>query len=198
MPESFGHRLPAIIGGAVATCIAAAAASYLPFAGGTIAALAVGSLITGTITWATDRGLRKTAAIARATAAKGQSLTPSETQRIERVVDERHRRNWRPYAGLAAAVLLVSVGTVVMYEIAAGRSATAVVSPPAPHQQTAHQTQAPPPRKHKAATPTVSVSTVTVSPTPSPLPSSSSPSPSPSPTPTVTSSPAAVASPTKG
>ena len=80
-PESFRSHLPAIAAATAGTVFATVLGSLAGVAG-TLVGIVVGSLLSGTISWWAERGLRRSAAVAAARAeairARGRPLRPHE------------------------------------------------------------------------------------------------------------------------
>lgn len=186
--ENFLSHSPAIVAAAVGTVFAAILGSFLGKTG-TIAGMTAGSLISGSITWWAERGIRKSAAIAKAkrdaARKKGRPLTVTETAVIERVTASNPRWqgiHWRQISIFTIVALILSALTVGGAEALASRSFHGfVLSPPRPAPVTSYVTM--PPR------------VITETPGPSPDltsgTSSASPSPDVSPSMPVSVTPAA-------
>jgi hypothetical protein len=128
----FGSHVPSLAASAGGTVLAATLASYLgPL--GTVGGLIAGSLLSGTTAWLIERGLRRSSDLAREKAKAvrargGRPLTAHETQVITAIVNKHHRHiRWQPLAGIATGALVIATGTLVMWEIAAGKPVAAVV-----------------------------------------------------------------------
>jgi hypothetical protein len=80
-PESFRSHLPAIAAATAGTVLATVLGSLIGVAG-TLVGIVIGSLLSGTISWWAERGLRRSAAVATARAeairARGRPLHPDE------------------------------------------------------------------------------------------------------------------------
>jgi len=142
-PETFRSHLPAIVAATTGTVLAAVLGSLIG-AAGTIAAMVIGSLASGTASWWAERGIRRSAALATARAeairARGRPLHPDEdaavTQATVVTLDAAaapggngrpHRRRW---AGPAAFIVAAFIGcaiVVTLLEGAAGKPLSAVV-----------------------------------------------------------------------
>lgn len=132
--EHFSSHLPALLASTTATLVATFGLSFLG-AGGTLAGLVGGSLVTGVGAWWFERWFRKTAAVARTRSdwmrRRGRPLTDTETQMIERIAEAKHPRirgfPWR-LASLGTAVILVATGAVIaVIELGTGKPVSAVV-----------------------------------------------------------------------
>jgi hypothetical protein len=155
-PESFRSHLPAIAAATAGTVLATVLGSLIGVAG-TLVGIVVGSLLSGTISWWAERGLRRSAAVAAARAeairARGRPLRPHEDAAVAEaamaaedaaVVGDaeatgdardpaasparsRRRRRW---AGPAAFVIAAFIGCAVpltLLEHAVGKPLAAVV-----------------------------------------------------------------------
>jgi hypothetical protein len=187
-PETFRSHLPAMAGSALGILLSATLGSHLFGPKGTALALIGGSLVSGTAAWWGERVIRRSHEVAKArleaVKARGQALSPEETQLIEQVA--RSHFNWRfrgihyrtiallTFAPLAVAILVV----FGLDQLGARSVATLTPQPRATVTQTVHQTVTsvitqPPIATTETLAPTA---TATVTETPSP-----SPDPSPSP-----------------
>src|SRR5258708_40108136 len=105
-PQSFRSHLPAIAAATGGTVLAAVLGSLIGVAG-TVAGMAIGSMVSGTSSWWAERGIRRSAAIAAARAdairARGRPLRPDEDAAVTRVFAAVHdrARPRRPWAGPA-------------------------------------------------------------------------------------------------
>lgn len=188
MADTFRSHFPALAASAGGTILAAFAGSYLgPL--GTVGGLAAGSLIAGSATWWAERGLRRSAEIARATTRfterRRRPPTGAEETVIIRAIDAspRFRRvRWDHIGRLAAGAAALGLIAVTAVELGAGKPASAIVQGKPGHGLTV--------TGGAPAAPTRSPSSPAASAFPAP---SASPSPSPDPLPTP--SPSATASP---
>jgi hypothetical protein len=134
-PESFRSHLPAIAAATAGTVIATILGSLIGVAG-TLVGITIGSLLSGTISWWTERGLRRSAAVAAARAdairTRGRPLHPDEDAAVARAAaapDDRGRRH-RRWAGPVAFIVAAFIGCAVpltLLEHAAGKPLSAVV-----------------------------------------------------------------------
>jgi hypothetical protein len=142
-PETFRSHLPAIVAATVGTVLATILGSLMGTAG-TIAGMTLGSLASGTFSWWTERGIRRSTAIAIARAAairaRGRPLSPEEDAAVTQVLaaaDQDRarplrrwagpRRRWAGPAALAAVAFMACAVTVTLLEQAAGKPLSAVV-----------------------------------------------------------------------
>jgi len=146
-PESFRSHLPAIAAATAGTVLATALGSLIGVAG-TLVGIVVGSLLSGTISWWAERGLRRSAAVATARAeairARGRPLHPDEDAAVaqdaavaedaavaqEAAASPGRSRRHRRWAGPAAFVVAAFIGCAVpltLLEHAAGKPLSAVV-----------------------------------------------------------------------
>jgi len=133
--ETFRSHLPAIAAATAGTVLATVLGSLIGVAG-TLVGITIGSLLSGTISWWTERGLRRSAAVATARAeairARGRPLHPDEDAAVARVAaawhdQGRRRRRW---AGPAAFIVAAFIGCALpltLLEHAAGKPLSAVV-----------------------------------------------------------------------
>ena len=103
---------------------------------GTLVGIAVGSLLSGTISWWAERGLRRSAAVATVRAeairARGRPLHPDEDAAVSQTAAASHdrARRHRRWAGPAAFIVAAFIGCAVpltLLEHAAGKPLSAVV-----------------------------------------------------------------------
>jgi hypothetical protein len=134
-PETFRSHLPAIAAATAGTVLATVLGSLIGVAG-TLVGIAVGSLLSGTISWWAERGLRQSAAVATARAdavrARGRPLHPDEDAAVSRIAAAWHdrARRHRRWAGPAAFIVAAFIGCAVpltLLEHAAGKPLSAVV-----------------------------------------------------------------------
>jgi hypothetical protein len=217
--ESFRDHLPAVVAAASGAILSAILGSFLGKAG-TLIGLAAGSMISGSVTWWVERGIRKSAAIARAKREairkKGRPLTTGETALIERVIESQPRWkgiHWRWIAFFTAAALIFTAASVTTVEALSGKTLFGLLKGNDDKGFTIGRSYVPTPTVTRYVTPPASrTSYVTVSPTavpdftpdapgsssesPAPIvtvtasPSSSTPSPLPDSLPGTTSAPA--------
>jgi serine/threonine-protein kinase len=179
--DHFSSHLPTLAATAAGTVLAAVAGGYLGVAG-TMAGLIGGSLVTGVTAWWIDRGLRRSAALAKAKATavrrRGRPLTDAETVQLSAIVEASERRKrvipWRLISVSSAAAVLAGAGAVTGLEYAYGNPVSAVVQQPptltGPQPAPAASTVAPSPTLARAASPSVTAS-ASASPSPSASPS---------------------------
>jgi hypothetical protein len=143
-PESFRSHLPAIAAATAGTVLATVLGSLIGVAG-TLVGIVIGSLLSGTISWWAERGLRRSAAVATARAeairARGRPLHPDEDAAVaeaaaradepaEDAASPGRSRRHRRWAGPAAFVVAAFIGCAVpltLLEHAAGKPLSAVV-----------------------------------------------------------------------
>ena len=134
-PESFRSHLPAIAAATAGTLFATVLGSLIGVAG-TLVGITVGSLLSGTISWWTERGLRRSAAVATARAeairAHGRPLHPDEDAAVAKVAAASHDRGrqHRRWVGPAAFIVAAFIGCAVpltLLEHATGKPLSAVV-----------------------------------------------------------------------
>ena len=134
-PESFRSHLPAIAAATAGTLFATVLGSLIGVAG-TLVGITVGSLLSGTISWWTERGLRRSAAVATARAeairAHGRPLHPDEDAVVAKVAAASHDRGrqHRRWVGPAAFIVAAFIGCAVpltLLEHATGKPLSAVV-----------------------------------------------------------------------
>jgi hypothetical protein len=143
-PETFRSHLPAIAAATSGTVLATVLGSLIGIAG-TLVGIAIGSLLSGTISWWAERGFRRSAAVATARAeairARGRPLHPDEDAAVAEaaaVSHDRSRRH-RRWAGPAAFVVAAFIGCAVpltLLEHAAGKPLSAVVQGESGHGTT--------------------------------------------------------------
>jgi len=134
-PESFRSHLPAIAAATAGTVLATILGSLIGVAG-TLVGITMGSLLSGTISWWTERGLRRSAAVATSRAeairTRGRPLHPDEEAAVAQAAAASHdrgRRN-RRWAGPVAFIVAAFIGCAVpltLLEHAAGKPLSAVV-----------------------------------------------------------------------
>jgi hypothetical protein len=134
-PESFRSHLPAIAAATAGTVLATVLGSLIGVAG-TLVGIVIGSLLSGTISWWAERGLRRSAAVATARAeairARGRPLHHDEEAAVAQATAASHgqSRRHRRWAGPAAFVVAAFIGCAVpltLLEHAAGKPLSAVV-----------------------------------------------------------------------
>ena len=134
-PESFRSHLPAIAAATAGTLFATLLGSLIGVAG-TLVGITIGSLLSGTISWWTERGLRRSAAVATARAeairAHGRPLHPDEDAVVAKVAAASHDRGrqHRRWVGPAAFIVAAFIGCAVpltLLEHATGKPLSAVV-----------------------------------------------------------------------
>ena len=134
-PESFRSHLPAIAAATAGTLFATLLGSLIGVAG-TLVGITIGSLLSGTISWWTERGLRRSAAVATARAeairAHGRPLHPDEDAVVAKVAAASHDRGrqHRRWVGPAAFIVAAFIGCAVpltLLEHATGKPLAAVV-----------------------------------------------------------------------
>jgi hypothetical protein len=134
-PETFRSHLPAIAAATSGTVLATVLGSLIGIAG-TLVGIAVGSLLSGTISWWAERGFRRSAAVATARAeairTRGRPLQPDEDAEVTQAAAASHDRSrrHRRWAGPAALVVAAFIGCAVpltLLEHAAGKPLSAVV-----------------------------------------------------------------------
>lgn len=203
MAESFTSHLPTILAGTTATVIATLGTSFLGYAG-TIAGVAVGSLLTGGGAYWWERIYRKTGhrakLIAEATKAKGAPLSGTETQHIHKIVDSADKVNhrnvpWKYVCLMAGSVFLGSLAVLAFIELGTGKPVSAIVQ-----NQPAHGIVVPvatsQPQNTTAPTPTSPVTQPTTFP-PTPIPTTPTATPADTTPPTATAPAATAASSTQ-
>jgi hypothetical protein len=134
-PETFRSHLPAIAAATAGTVLATVLGSLIGVAG-TLVGITVGSLLSGTISWWTERGLRRSAAVATARAeairTRGRPLHPEEDAAVSEAAAASHDRGRprRRWAGPAAFIVAAFIGCAIpltLLEHAAGKPLSAVV-----------------------------------------------------------------------
>lgn len=134
-PETFRSHLPAIAAATAGTVLATVLGSLIGVAG-TLVGITVGSLLSGTISWWTERGLRRSTAVATARAeairARGRPLHPEEDAAVSQAAATSHDRGrrHRRWAGPAAFIVAAFIGCAIpltLLEHAAGKPLSAVV-----------------------------------------------------------------------
>jgi hypothetical protein len=134
-PESFRSHLPAIAAATAGTLFATVLGSLIGVAG-TLVGITIGSLLSGTISWWTERGLRRSAAVATARAeairAHGRPLRPDEDAVVAKVAAASHDRGrqHRRWVGPTAFIVAAFIGCAVpltLLEHATGKPLSAVV-----------------------------------------------------------------------
>src|SRR5260370_22880247 len=193
-PQTSRSPLPAIAAATGGTVLAAVLGSLVGIAG-TVAGMAIGSLVSGTSSWWAERGIRRSAAIAAVRAdairARGRPLRPDEDAAVTRVFAAVHdrarpRRRWAAPAALAAAALIGCAVTVTLLEQAAGKPLSALVQGQPGHGTTLGggdsggpppARPAPPPPPSTTPPPTPPASSAT--PRPATSPPAARPAPSP-------------------
>lgn len=134
-PESFRSHLPAIAAATAGTLFATLLGSLIGVAG-TLVGITIGSLLSGTISWWTERGLRRSAAVATARAeairTHGRPLHPDEDAVVAKVAAASHDRGrqHRRWVGPAAFIVAAFIGCAVpltLLEHATGKPLSAVV-----------------------------------------------------------------------
>jgi hypothetical protein len=134
-PESFRSHLPAIAAATAGTLFATVLGSLIGVAG-TLVGITIGSLLSGTISWWTERGLRRSAAVATARAeairAHGRPLRPDEDAVVAKVAAASHSRGrqHRRWVGPTAFIVAAFIGCAVpltLLEHATGKPLSAVV-----------------------------------------------------------------------
>ena len=134
-PESFRSHLPAIAAATAGTLFATLLGSLIGVAG-TLVGITIGSLLSGTISWWTERGLRRSAAVATARAeairAHGRPLHPDEDAVVAKAAAASHDRGrqHRRWVGPAAFIVAAFIGCAVpltLLEHATGKPLSAVV-----------------------------------------------------------------------
>jgi hypothetical protein len=134
-PESFRSHLPAIAAATAGTLFATVLGSLIGVAG-TLVGITIGSLLSGTISWWTERGLRRSAAVATARAeairAHGRPLHPDEDAVVAKAAAASHdrRRQHRRWVGPVAFIVAAFIGCAVpltLLEHATGKPLSAVV-----------------------------------------------------------------------
>ena len=134
-PESFRSHLPAIAAATAGTLFATVLGSLIGVAG-TLVGITIGSLLSGTISWWTERGLRRSAAVATARAeairAHGRPLHPDEDAVVAKAAAASHDRGrqHRRWVGPAAFIVAAFIGCAVpltLLEHATGKPLSAVV-----------------------------------------------------------------------
>jgi hypothetical protein len=134
-PESFRSHLPAIAAATAGTLFATVLGSLIGVAG-TLVGITIGSLLSGTISWWTERGLRRSAAVATARAeairAHGRPLHPDEDAVVARAAAASHDRGrqHRRWVGPTAFIVAAFIGCAVpltLLEHATGKPLSAVV-----------------------------------------------------------------------
>jgi len=204
-PERFRTHIPALVGAAIGTVLAATLGSLAGIAG-TTAGLVGGSLISGCTTWWIERGIRrgKDLATAKAQFARRNGRNPGsyETASLAAVVDDRARRRGVPYRAIgytAAVIFGLALSVIIVLELGQGRSPAAIVQNRPIIGAPRVVTPVPEPAYTSTPTPTPTLEPTTVpasastpAATASPVQGSPSPvTPSPSPV-TATPSPAAA------
>lgn len=175
--EGFTAHLPTIVAAAVGALIVSILSSFLGKAG-TLIGLMAGSMLSGTVTWYTERGIRKSAAIAKAkrdaVRKKGRPLTLEETSVIERIADfKTHRRGigWKRISVLSVLALVLSAGSVSAVEAMSGKTLHGLLTGTNDKGFSIGRDYAPSPTVTETVTRTASVPAVV----PDETPSSSSP-----------------------
>jgi hypothetical protein len=132
-PESFRSHLPAIAAATAGTLLATILGSLIGVAG-TLVGITTGSLLSGTISWWTERGLRRSAAVATARAeairARGRPLHPDEDAVVAHAAAHTRDRRHRRWAGPVAFIVVAFIGCAVpltLLEHATGKPLSAVV-----------------------------------------------------------------------
>ena len=132
-PESFRSHLPAIAAATAGTLLATILGSFIGVAG-TLAGITTGSLLSGTISWWTERGLRRSAAVAAARAeairTRGRPLHPDEDAVVAHAAAHTRDRRHRRWAGPVAFIVVAFIGCAVpltLLEHATGKPLSAVV-----------------------------------------------------------------------
>lgn len=134
-PESFRSHLPAIAAATAGTLFATLLGSLIGVAG-TLVGITIGSLLSGTISWWTERGLRRSAAVATARAeairTHGRPLHPDEDAVVAKVAAASHDRGrqHRRWVGPAVFIVAAFIGCAVpltLLEHATGKPLSAVV-----------------------------------------------------------------------
>ena len=134
-PESFRSHLPAIAAATAGTVLATVLGSLIGVAG-TLVGIVMGSLLSGTISWWAERGLRRSAAVATARAeairTRGRPLHPEEDAAVSQAAAASHGRGrrHRRWAGPAAFIVAAFIGCaspLTFLEHAAGKPLSAVV-----------------------------------------------------------------------
>ena len=134
-PESFRSHLPAIAAATAGTLFATVLGSLIGVAG-TLVGITIGSLLSGTISWWTERGLRRSAAVATARAeairAHGRPLHPDEDAVVAKAAAASHDRGrqHRRWVGPTAFIVAAFIGCAVpltLLEHATGKPLSAVV-----------------------------------------------------------------------
>jgi hypothetical protein len=210
-PERFRTHIPALVGAAIGTVLAATLGSLAGIAG-TTAGLVGGSLISGCATWWIERGIRRGKDIATAktqfTRRNGRNPGSYETVSLAAAVDDRARCRGVPYKAIgytAAVIFGLALTTIIVIELGQGRSPAAIVQNRPIIGAPRAVTPVPEPAYTSTPTPTPTLAPATVpadtsTPTPavtaSPVQDSPSPvTPSPSPATTTPSPAAATAAP---
>jgi hypothetical protein len=201
-PETFRSHLPAIAAATSGTVLATVLGSLIGIAG-TLVGIAVGSLLSGTISWWAERGFRRSAAVATARAeairTRGRPLQPDEDAEVAQAAVASHDRSrrHRRWAGPAAFVVAAFIGCAVpltLLEHAAGKPLSAVVQGEPGHGTTLGGGVADAPASHR---PSPSPSAKTTGPAAnapaSTAPSGASSSPAPSATTPAATTPASTA-----
>src|SRR3984957_10564102 len=131
--ESFRSHLPAIAAATAGTLFATILGSLIGVAG-TLVGITTGSLLSGTISWWTERGLRRSAAVATARAeairARGRPLHPDEDAVVAHAATHARDRRPRRWAGPVAFIVVAFIGCAVpltLLEHATGKPLSAVV-----------------------------------------------------------------------
>jgi len=133
-PETFRHHLPTLAAASAGTVLAAVLGSFLGVAG-TMAGMAAGSAISGTVAWFGDRFLRRSAQVAKAKRDAARSKRAPLTEQEETSVIEAVRSSpwrprgmsWRRAAGYGAAAMLIAAVTVTAAEAVIGKPVADVV-----------------------------------------------------------------------
>jgi hypothetical protein len=219
-PESFRSHLPAIAAATAGTVLATVLGSLIGVAG-TLVGIVVGSLLSGTISWWAERGLRRSAAVAAARAeairARGRPLHADEDAAVAedaRVAEDagvaedataspgRSRPPRRRWAGPAAFVVAAFIGCAVpltLLEHAAGKPLSAVVQGQPGHGTTFSGGVSGPPASHSPSPSPSATTGSATAPASGTAPSGASSSPAASataPTATASGSTAPAATPT--
>jgi hypothetical protein len=196
-PESFRSHLPAIAAATAGTLLATILGSLIGVAG-TLVGITTGSLLSGTISWWTERGLRRSAAVATARAeairARGRPLHPDEDAVVAHAAAHTRDRRHRRWAGPVAFIVVAFIGCAVpltLLEHATGKPLSAVVQGQPGHGTTlgggvsgARASHHPSPSPSPSARATGSATATSTA----PGSTSSSPAVSPTPTGTATAS----------
>ena len=214
--EHLRDKIPAIVAAAAATVTAAILGSFLGTAG-TLAGMALASLVSGTLTHLFQQGILRSRSTARARLERYKKshlqgvISQGEYERLYRPREQPRPFRWKTAALLSAVVLVVSLGVVTTVEFLArkplsdvvqGRrgSGLSVTGGGSQQQPQLPATPSPSYVPTPSVEPSASIS-ATETPSSSPSPSassSSSPGPSPGPGATVSPSPTATGTPAPG